>query len=226
MQIALVNVSNGRLELELWPSSVAPSVGRLITRQVLWSQDMSRDHKTCHVITRHVLWSQDVSWSQDMSCDHETCLVITIHVLWSQDMSRDHKTCLVIQRQVWWPHDVFCDYKTCLPTTGSFTGWFNFCFRIGGHACALPKLLAALGGVAPQTPAHESLCLWARTTCLVITRHVLWSQAMSCDHETCLVITRHVLWSQDLSCALKRCLVITRLVITRHVLWAHLLDIV
>lgn len=32
---------------------------------------------------------------------------------------------------------------------------------------------------------------------------------ISCDHETCLVITRHVLWSKDMSCDHARCVLIT-----------------
>ena len=61
----------------------------VITRHILWSQDMSCDHNVLwSQDTRHVLWSQDtrhVLWSQDMSCHHETCLVITRHVLSSVD---------------------------------------------------------------------------------------------------------------------------------------------
>ena len=59
-------------------------------------------------------------------------------------------------------------------------------------------------------------------TCLVIARHVLWSQDMSRDNKICLMITSHVLiqrhvwWSQDMSCDHKTCLVITP-----HVLWSQ-----
>ena len=89
-------------------------------------------------------------------------------------------------------------------------------------------------------------------TCLVITRHVmwskdtscdqwheLWSQDASCDHKISRVITRHVLWSQDMFCDQKTCLVITSralrsqdmsrdhqkyLVITRLVSRSHVCD--
>ena len=50
-------------------------------------QSVSRDRKTWLVITRYVLWSQDMSY------DHQECLVVarhvfTRHALWSRDMSR------------------------------------------------------------------------------------------------------------------------------------------
>ena len=53
-------------------------------------------------------------------------------------------------------------------------------------------------------------------TCLVITRHVSWSQDMSLDQKTCLVITVHILRSQDMSCDHKTCFVIKR-----YVLWSQ-----
>ena len=139
----------------------------VITRHVLWSQDMYCNHMTYLVITRHVLWSQNMSWGQ------KTCLVITRHVSWLQDMFCDHKTCLVITRHVSWLQHMCCDHKTCFVIT-RHVSWSQHMFHvlITRHVLWL----------------QDKSC--DQKTCLVITKHGLWSQDMHCDHKTCIVLLK------------------------------------
>ena len=65
----------------------------------------------------------------------------------------------------------------------------------------------------------HTTCL-AITKHLVITKHALWSQDLSCD-KTCFVITRHVLCSQEVCFDDETCIVLAStqcFVVTRHVL--------
>ena len=75
----------------------------LITRHVLRSQHMSPNHRTtCLVLTTPVFGWKYIfyNWSQDVSRDHKTCIVVTRHVWRPQNICRAHKISLVIVRYV------------------------------------------------------------------------------------------------------------------------------
>lgn len=87
------------------PNAPCPNHVRII----LESEHVRSASKSLLAITRHVSFPRFVLWSKDMSCEHKTCLVILGHVSWSQDMSYDPMTCLVIPTHVLWSQDMSCD---------------------------------------------------------------------------------------------------------------------
>ena len=127
---------------------------------------------------------------------------------WTHDMFRNHKTRLVIPRYVLSAH-ISGDMSRSLDRS-----------IVQSRDCSLARsfdrsLARSVDHSVARSVARSNMSC-DHKTCLVITRHVLWSQDMSRDHKTCLVITRHVLWSQDTARDHKTCLVITK-----HVSWSQ-----